>query len=176
MHRSGDNLLCPVRSWASVVYRILSYPDTSAETTVNTILLNNRLRLISSRTARNKLRSAASVIGEEKLGFTKDEIGTHSLRSGAAMAMYLDGVPTFSIMMIGRWSSDAFLRYIRRQVEQFTHNVSRRMLRNPSFFTTPDFDPTISGDDTREPNDPHNFATSHFGGVAGRRERFTTRV
>ena len=176
MHRSGDKLLCPVRAWASVTRRILSYPGTSSDTPVNTILLNKTLRQISSTTARNKLRSAAAAIGEKRLGFSKDEIGTHSIRSGSAMAMYLDGVPTFSIMMIGRWSSDAFLRYIRRQVEQFTHNVSRRMLRNPSFFTTPDFDPTVSRHDTRGPQDPHNFATSHFGGVAGRREPFTTRV
>ena len=176
MHRSGDKCLCPVRAWASVTTRIRSYPKTSPDTTVNTILVNDKLRQISSTTARTKLRAAAAAIGEKRLGFTKDEIGTHSIRSGAAMAMYLDGVPTFSIMMIGRWSSDAFLRYIRKQVEQFTHNVSRRMLRHSSFFTTPDFDPTVSRHDTRDPKDPHNFATSHFGGVAGRREPFTTRV
>ena len=29
-----------------------------------------------------------------------EDIGTHSIRSGAAMAMYLAGVPTFTIMMI----------------------------------------------------------------------------
>ena len=34
------------------------------------------------------------------------------------MAMYLGDCPVYSIMMIGRWSSDAFLRYIRKQVEQ----------------------------------------------------------
>ena len=176
MHRSGDKCLCPVRAWASVTTRIRSYPKTSPDTTVNTILVNDKVRQSSSTTARTKLRAAAAAIGEKRLGFTKDEIGTHSIRSAAAMAMYLDGVPTFSIMMIGRWSSDAFLRYIRKQVEQFTHNVSRRMLRHSSFFTTPDFDPTVSRHDTRDPKDPHNFATSHFGGVAGRREPFTTRV
>ncbi len=34
----------------------------------------------------------------------------HSAWSGAAMAMYLAGVPVFTIMLLGRWSSDAFLR------------------------------------------------------------------
>eukprot|EP00978_Attheya_sp_CCMP212_P021308 scaffold62029_cov65-Attheya_sp.AAC.1 len=43
------------------------------------------------------------------------DIGTHSIRSAAAMAMYLAGVPVFTIMLIGRWSRDAFLHYIRRQ-------------------------------------------------------------
>ena len=43
------------------------------------------------------------------------------------MAMYLDEIPIYTIMMIGRWSSDAWLRYIRKQVDQFSHNVSKRM-------------------------------------------------
>ena len=88
------------------------------------------------------------------------------------MAMYLDNVPTFTIMLIGRWSSDAFLRYIRKQVEQFTHNVSTRMLKHDSFFTTPDYSLQVSRHDTRTCQDPQNFATGHFGGVAARREPF----
>ena len=172
MFRSGDPELCPVRAWAAIVRRVLSYPGTDYDSTVNTIYINNKLKTITSSTARTKLRSAARTIGETKLGFKPDDIGTHSIRSGAAMAMYLDKVPTFSIMMIGRWSSDAFLKYIRKQVEQFSHNVSRRMLNNENFFTTPDFHPTTSRHDTRMPNDPRNFATRQYGGVAARREAF----
>ena len=172
MFRSGDPTLCPVRAWAAIVRRILSYPGTNFDTPVNTIYIQGKLSSISSTTARSKLRSAARNLGEIKLGFKPEDIGTHSIRSGAAMAMYLDEVPTFSIMMIGRWSSDAFLRYIRKQVEQFSHNVSSRMLRNENFFTTPDFQPSTSRHDTRAPNDTRNFATRLYGGVAARREPF----
>ena len=35
------------------------------------------------------LQAAVVSIGEEKLGFKKEDIGTHSIRSGAAMAMFL---------------------------------------------------------------------------------------
>jgi hypothetical protein len=62
-------------------------------------------------------------------GIRKEEIGTHSLRAGAAMAMYLGECPVYVIMMIGRWSNDAFLSYIRKQVEQFSHKVSSKMLQ-----------------------------------------------
>ena len=57
--------------------------------------------------------------------------------------MYLAGVPVFTIMLIGRWSSDAFLRYIRRQVLQFSAGVSKRMVADfaTPFYTLPDFDP-----------------------------------
>ena len=48
------------------------------------------------------------------LGFSGAEVGTHSIRSSLAMALYLAKRPISTIMLLGRWSSDAFLLYIRR--------------------------------------------------------------
>ena len=53
------------------------------------------------------------------------------------MAIYLGGVPVFAIMMIGRWSLDAFMKYIRKQIKEFTFNVSQRMLTMQHFRHTP---------------------------------------
>ena len=117
MHRSRDTVLCPVRAWASIARRVLSYPDCNENSPVNTIFVEGKIATISSATVRVKLRSEAKKVGVDRLGFEPEDIETHSIRSGAAMTMYLAGVPTFTIMMIGRWSSDAFLRYIRKQVE-----------------------------------------------------------
>jgi len=50
------------------------------------------------------------------------------------MAMYLGGVPIFTIMLLGRWSSEAFLRYIRKQVQEFSKGVGQRMISNEKFF------------------------------------------
>jgi len=55
------------------------------------------------------------------------------------MALYLAKVPVLTIMIIGRWKSDAFLRYIRKQVAMFSHNLTDKMLESEHFFTTPDF-------------------------------------
>eukprot|EP00957_Ditylum_brightwellii_P054154 4101645-Ditylum_brightwellii.AAC.1 len=49
----------------------------------------------------NALRAAVFAFGEEKLGIKIDKIGTHSIRSGAAMSMYLGECPVYVIMMIG---------------------------------------------------------------------------
>jgi len=49
------------------------------------------------------------------------------------MAMYLADVPIFSIMLIGRWSSTAFLNYIRKQVQEFSHGISSKMIEIQSF-------------------------------------------
>jgi hypothetical protein len=75
-----------------------------------------------------RLRAAATAIGSACLSFEPKEIGPHSLCLGAAIEMYLAGVPVYTIMLIGRWSSDAFLRYIQKQVEQFLRHVTKQML------------------------------------------------
>ena len=78
-----------------------------------------RMEHITSKSILQHLRSAYSSYGSACLGVEPHEVGTHSLRSGAAMEMYLGEIPVYTIMLIGRWSSDAFLHYIRKQVEQF---------------------------------------------------------
>jgi hypothetical protein len=45
--------------------------------------------------------------------FKAEDIGTHSISSGAAMAMYLAGVKVETIQMIGRWKSRSLMRYLR---------------------------------------------------------------
>jgi hypothetical protein len=71
------------------------------------------------------------------------------------MAMYLAGVPVFTIMLLGHWSSDAFLRYIRKQVKQFSRDISDKMIQNEIFFTIP----SASTDDPRTTNHPLNHAS-----------------
>jgi hypothetical protein len=125
--------------------RILSYPDTS-DTAYLTI--GGNLSYLTGDQVRSHLRLATGRIGADRLRFDPNEIGTHSICSGSARAMYLAGVPAFTIMLIGRWSSDAFLRYIRRQVQEFSAGVSSKMLLTDEFFAvsgiTPE-DPRISG-------------------------------
>ena len=76
------------------------------------------------------------------MGFTADEIGCHSLRAAASMAMLLAGVSEIKIMILDRWKSLAFLDYIRKQVAEFSINISGRMMTAASFYTTPDYSTT----------------------------------
>ncbi len=73
-------------------------------------------------------RDGVVTIGERKLGIRQSEIGTRSIHLGAAMTMYLSRVPIFLVMLIGRWSSTAFLKYIRKQVQEFLHGISLKMI------------------------------------------------
>ena len=67
-------------------------------------------------------------MGEVVLEFSQDEVGLHSIQAGGAMAMFLSGICEIIIQRVGRWSSFAFLKYIREQVECFTAGVSQKML------------------------------------------------
>jgi hypothetical protein len=49
------------------------------------------------------------------------------------MALFLKDHSTAKIMILGRWSSDAFLVYIRPQVLEWTNNMSRDMVSFDSF-------------------------------------------
>ena len=64
--------------------------------------------------------------------------------------MFLAGVATIIIMRIGRWSSEAFLEYIREQVEQFTLGVSKKMLQFENFNTVDSQRPSDAKDSSRQ--------------------------
>jgi hypothetical protein len=59
----------------------------------------------------------------------------------------MSSIPIYTIMLIGRWSSNAFLRYIRKQVEQFLWNVAKKMLTFCSFCHISDINPRIISTD-----------------------------
>ena len=120
--------LCPVQAAAAIVRRIKSYPRANNNTPISAIWMYNQIKHIISTQIRNVLQDAVKAMGEDTLLISVNKIETHSIRSRAAMAMFLCGCPVFIIMMIGCCSSDAFLRYICKQVKEFNHNVLQKML------------------------------------------------
>ena len=165
---TGDATLCPVRLDAALVRRIRKYPGSSDNTPVSAVWRNSRIEHVTSEEMIEALQAAVKAIGEELLGIKAEEVGTHSIRSGSAMAMFLGECPVYTIMMIGRWSSDAFLRYIRKQVQQFSHNVSCRMLRFEMHWHVPE--QKILHEDPRLHNHKDNAETRrNVGGNMSRR-------
>ena len=82
----------------------------------------------SPKKVNDALRDGVKSYGKSKLQILDLEVGTHSLRSGAAMAMYLGGIPVYAIQLIGRWKIDSFMKYLWKQIEQFTLGISTKML------------------------------------------------
>ncbi len=121
--------------------------------------MGSRVRHVTSKLIANALKDAVTAIGEDVQNIKADEVGTHSLLSAAAMAMFLGGLPVYLIMLMGHWSSDAFLRYIRKQVEQFSHNVSCKMIEHMFHHYIPSLSPTTMDRDPRQRNNPNNAET-----------------
>jgi hypothetical protein len=156
---SGDVTLCPVRAAVAIICRIRSYPGANNDTPISAIWQYNHIEHITSRQIKNMLQEAILAIGEDTFHIAANKIGTHSICSGAAMTMFLGGCPVFLIMMIGRWSSNAFLCYIRKQVKEFNH-VSCKMIFHMFHRHIPNYtSPTVSHLDPRQRNHPDNVKT-----------------
>ena len=142
--RNEDSLLCPVKAWAKVFNRVSKYKHSTSNTPINILQKDNKLYQITSKDNINFLRKTVRSMTDIDLGFEPNEIGTHSIRSGGAMAMKLANISDSTIRLIGRWKSDSFLKYIRIQIKQFSSQLSSRMLEHEHFTHIPNFDHTSS--------------------------------
>ena len=140
-----DPTLCCVHNFAATCQRIAAYSHT-------TPILLHKLSMfktskgnfidLSATWMIKLLRQGAESMGFEKLGFRPEEIGTHSIRSGGAMAYYLlPGMSDSQVMFFGRWKSQAFLNYIRAQVDRFHAGYSTKIVQSPHFRLIPALDP-----------------------------------
>ncbi len=94
--RTDDSVLCPILQWARLVSQIWTYLGASLNIPVCSVWQNGRMEHITSHNIRQHLRAACGAIRSACLGFEPHEIGTHSLRSGAAMEMYLGEFPVYT--------------------------------------------------------------------------------
>jgi hypothetical protein len=160
--RTQDPDLCPVIRYARQVQRILrTVPNVTGSTTINTISVNGKVGLITATYILNILRNTYYSFGRKAtFGFDPHEIGNKSIRSGAVMALFINDVSTAKIMILGRWSSDAFLVYIRPQVLEWTNNsMSREMIAVDTFFDVQMNHHTTTADPRVRAN-PHNCTSN----------------
>ena len=94
--------LCPVHIWAEIIIQLDSYSGTTRDTPLNTVWVERHKTTINSKTTTSSLRAGTLSFGEERLGFSHKEVGTHSIRSGFAMELYLAKVYPETMMIIGR--------------------------------------------------------------------------
>lgn len=90
-------------------------------------------RQIASADISRAIKRTIVTLGLPRQGLTPQLVGSHSLRAGGAMAMYLNGIPHDTIRKLGRWQSDTFLMYIHEQIAALSANVSTRMSRHIPF-------------------------------------------
>ncbi|KAL7502843.1 hypothetical protein ACHAXN_001134, partial [Cyclotella atomus] len=124
---TNDKKLDPVKHWADTITRLQSYPNYDPNWPVYYCFdkLTNKASKILSKEIFDDIKAAVDAIGPIiVLGFTSKEVGTHSNRAGFAMMSYIGKIPVYTNMLHGKWRSDAFLRYIEKQVKEFSKGMS----------------------------------------------------
>ena len=71
------------------------------------------------------------------LGFSSNETGTHLIRTFTAMHLVMANEHNYKIMLLGRWKSIAFMKYIRKQVQEFSKGTSTKSTSQLDFYTIP---------------------------------------
>ena len=140
--RTRDSVLCPCICLAHAVFRVLlTIPRANPNTHLCSIYINTTSGVITNSFTKKFLRKTClSFGGKATFGFSTSEIGNKSLRSGAAMSLFLRDHSPAKIMILGRWSSDAFLVYIRPQVLEWVKNMFGNMIQFNSFLDVTTFD------------------------------------
>ena len=171
---TDDNSLCCVKNLALVCKRIASYHHETPVLLRPLSMYQSEKGTFSKITNRyviHLLRQATKAMGPEVLGFHPDEIGTHSIRSGGAMAYFLiPGMTDSRLRYFGRWRSDSFLDYIREQVDRFKKGFSTHILKHKHFRNLPSL--------TKEQADllfqDHPGSSSFYGAGSLKDERLLT--
>jgi hypothetical protein len=130
--------LCPVEAWTSVIERLrqdFPFDERWKSRTVCSYMDGQREAEIQTSHVLNLLQMTCRVNdGKNKYGIDVSEIGTRSIRSGAAMSLAVQGGNSDKkIMMLGRWKSMAFLAYIRPQVMEWAGDMASEMAKAKPF-------------------------------------------
>ena len=122
---SGDSTFDPVRSMARLVWAIQTLPES---TPIGTYSENGTTwKSIQSKDIIEALRHAAAADNLVAAGYELCRIGSHSLRSGGAVNLKLNGYDHDMIKKLGRWSSNTYLHYIQNSIAELTAGVAQSM-------------------------------------------------
>jgi hypothetical protein len=128
-HEANGSDLCPVRALAHRVHHILSNGGTETSVLSTYFDENGDIAFLRGDDIVKGVRLAVIALDLPKAGIKAEQVGSHSLRAGGAMAMKLNGSDRDTIRKFGRWNSDTFLMYIHNQIAHLSAGVSKLMAR-----------------------------------------------
>jgi len=161
LRKTGCDVLCPVAAWARIITRLSRWNTREGcHLPVNTYFEGGERREVRSKDLIKLLRDSCDANnGSEKYEMRSSDVGTRSIRSGAAMSLALQGETSDrKIMMLGRWKSEAFLKYIRPQVLEWSGDAARIMTRTQSFRDVGEY----RGTPKAEPSQPQSSQEQSF--------------
>jgi hypothetical protein len=124
-HEATNTPTCPVAALARRVNHILHHtndPHTMLGTFFTSI--HKPGRQITPHDISSAVKNTTQTLGLARFNIHPEDVSSHSLRAGGAMAIHLGGASATTIKILGRWSSDTFLLYIHDQLAGFSANLS----------------------------------------------------
>ena len=137
---TDDPFLCPCKALGRLCLHLQEHnasPDTPLHHHFNAS--DNNWYEVTSTFITNALRHAAKYV-QEDTGILPHLISARSLRPGGATALLCANVDPNTIQLLGRWRSDAMLRYLRVQAHAFRSNFAQQMLSAGNFTFAPGAD------------------------------------
>lgn len=132
---NSDPDLCPVKALGRIALRLKragAKPNTPIHRHYNPNPLYKGWYDTKPQYVTNALRHAAASV-ETQTGIAPHLLSARSLRPGGATALLCANIDSDAICLLGRWKSDAMLRYLRIQAATYSHNYAQRMLDHGAY-------------------------------------------
>ncbi len=131
---AGDNICCPVRA---LVLRVLDLLKDGARPDTLLCAFRDSPKVAWQHVRSNDIlitmKRAVPLCSEYIRNYDVKKIGTHSLRSGGAMALYMNKRDALTIQRAGRWTSNTFLEYIHSQLDVSSKGLAQSMSKATPF-------------------------------------------
>jgi hypothetical protein len=133
--KSGHGLCCPVKATAR---RLLHHRNNKCKASTPLASYYNAIKRVAIKaTDVTAVLRTAMMLNHHRTGIAADEVSARSLRAGGAMALLCGRIDFDHIRMLGRWHSDAMMRYLHMQAQAVVggytaKNVQQRHLHLPS--------------------------------------------
>ena len=83
------------------------------------------------------LRAGIALVGQHNLDIQPSEIDSRSLRAGGATALLCAAVDPDTIQLLGRWKSDAMIRYLHVSALPVVNQFASRMYAGGNYTFRP---------------------------------------
>jgi hypothetical protein len=128
--------LCPCKALARLCAHLRAH-NSPANTPIHAYYdSHGRLQNISPHIITNALRHAATAL-RQSTGIDPLLLSARSLRPGGATALLCAGIDADVIQLLGRWKSDAMLRYLRVAAHAHNSNLAQQMLQSGNYTFAP---------------------------------------
>ena len=84
-----------MRQGAALIRRIVQTPGSSNTSIICTYYVDSKHYLFTHSKLFLDFRQTANSIGHDKIGFYSHEIGTHFIRIGSSLEMFMENAPVF---------------------------------------------------------------------------------